>query len=685
MPLALRIFPKSFGCTLKAHNPSPCWRLERKTFLADRIGKRYYSVKFEILPSFPYTFHTMTSQEIRQKYLDFFKARGHAVVPSASLLPENDASLLFVNSGMFPLVPYLLGQTHPAGKRLVNCQKSFRTEDIEEVGDNRHNTYFEMLGNWSLGDKESFAAGVAYWKEQQLNWWYEFLMEELKMDPRKLYQSVYIGSEDGKIPKDEESVAVIKEIFKKYGIEAEEGPEMVDGKAPAAELNIGSNNQRIFAYRGKNWWQRGDAVGELGGPDSETFFDTGKAHDAKYGEFCHVNCDCGRFIEIGNSVFMQYQKTAEGWQEMENKNVDFGGGLERITMAMAMPDKKYFQTDLFAEAIAKIEELSGKKYDDANRPFEIIADHLKAATFIMGDERGVGPSNTDQGYIVRRLIRRAIRFGRELGIPSGAWTSAIAAIYIKNYHEVYPELKKNETFILEQLEKEEIKFSETLEKGEREFAKLSGDISGEQAFDLYQTYGFPIEMTVELATEKGMAVDMKGFNEALEKHQELSRTASAGKFKGGLADHSAEVTRLHTATHLLLAALRKVLGDHVQQKGSNITAERLRFDFPHPDKMTPEQISEVEKLVNEAIQAKLPVHMEEMPIGRAREVGASGVFDSKYEERVKVYFMGEAGQEFSKEICGGPHVENTGELGHFRILKEESSSAGIRRIKAVLE
>lgn len=627
----------------------------------------------------------MTSSEIRQKYLDFFKARGHARIPSASLLPENDSTLLFVNSGMFPLVPYLLGQKHPAGKRLVNSQKSFRTEDIEEVGDNRHNTFFEMLGNWSLGDKEAFASGEAYWKKQQLEWWYEFLIEELKIDIKRLYQSVYCGSEDGQIPKDEESVAVLKDIFKKYGVRVEEGPEMVNGKEPASELNIGQNEQRIFAYRAKNWWQRGDAVGELGGPDSETFYDTGLVHNPKYGEFCHLNCDCGRFIEIGNSVFMQYQKTAEGWKEMENKNVDFGGGLERITMAMAMPNGKYFRTDLFNDAIEKIEELSGKKYEDNNRPFEIIADHLKAATFIMGDERGVGPSNTDQGYIVRRLIRRAIRFGRELGISAEQWTSGIAAMYIKSYHEIYPELKKNEGFIMTELEKEEKKFSETLEKGEKEFSKLSGDISGEQAFDLYQTYGFPIEMTMELAKEKGSKVDERGFQTELAKHQELSRTASAGKFKGGLADHSAETTRLHTATHLLLASLRKVLGNHVQQKGSNITAERLRFDFPHTEKMTPEQIAEVEKLVNEAIQARLSVHFEEMPLDEARKIGASGVFDSKYEEMVKVYFMGNPDNYFSKEICGGPHVENTGELGHFRILKEESSSAGVRRIKAVLE
>ncbi len=643
--------------------------------------------------------YTMKSSEIRQKYLEFYKERAHAIIPSASLLPENDASLLFVNSGMFPLVPYLLGQKHPAGKRLTDSQKSFRTEDIEEVGDNRHNTFFEMLGNWSLGDAEAFKDGTAYWKTQQLHWWYEFIIEVLKIDPARVYQSVYAGSEDGLIPKDTESVEALLQIFAKYGIDADEGV-MTLGKGdlgPGEEINF-SGKERIFAYRDKCWWQRSDAVGELGGPDSETFYDTRKSHDKKYGEFCHINCDCGRFIEIGNSVFMQYQKTAEGWKEIANKNVDFGGGLERITMAM-QADNSMYQSDLFAQAIEKIESLSGKKYTDNNRPFEIIADHLKAATFIMGDEKGMGPANTDQGYIVRRLIRRAIRFGRELGIPAGAWTSGIASIYIKNYHEIYPELKKNEVFIIEELEKEEEKFQKALDSGLKQLEYIAYKIedgnlkdpikrkslSGLEAFNLYQTYGFPIEMTLEICNEKGITVDIDDFNKRMLEHQELSRTASAGKFKGGLADHSAEVTRLHTATHLLLAGLRKVLGDHVQQKGSNITGERLRFDFPHPDKMTAEQIAEVEKLVNEAIQNKLPVHMEEMPITKAREVGASGVFDSKYEEQVKVYFMGESGHEFSKEICGGPHVENTGELGHFKILKEESSSAGIRRIKAILE
>ncbi|MCX6792957.1 MAG: alanine--tRNA ligase-related protein [Candidatus Falkowbacteria bacterium] len=618
----------------------------------------------------------MNSFDIRQKYLEFFKARGHNIIPSASLIPENDSTLLFVNSGMFPLVPYLLGAKHPAGNCVVDSQKSFRSEDIDEIGDNRHHTFFEMLGNWALGS--------GYWKSEQLNWWYEFLVEEIKIDPKKLFQTIYIGSEDGNIPRDTESAEIMLQIFDKYDINADEAPDFDADAGPSEDLKLGMSNYRIFAYEKKCWWQRGDAVGELGGPDSETFFDTGKIHDEKFGKYCHPNCDCGRFIEIGNSVFMQYQKAADGWKELTNKNVDFGGGLERLCTAIQAKSDA-FQTDLFSDAIKKIEELSLKKYEDDNKAFRIIADHLKAATFIMGDEKGVAPSNTDQGYIVRRLIRRALRFARLLGITAEDWTKEVASIYINFYKEIYPELNLNKTFIIEQLSKEEKKFSATLEKGEKEFEKLSSNISGEQAFDLYQSYGFPIEMTIELAKEKNFTVDEPGFYEELKKHQDLSRTASAGKFKGGLADSSVETTRLHTASHLLLAALRRVLNDQVSQRGSNITAERLRFDFPNPDKLTPEQIIQVEDLVNGAIEQALPVHFEEMTLDKAREIGATGVFDSKYGDKVKVYFIGNPGEEFSKEICGGPHVENTSELHHFKITKEESSSSGIRRIKAILD
>lgn len=626
----------------------------------------------------------ITANTLRQKYLDFFIKKNHALIASASLLPENDASLLFVNSGMFPLVPYLLGEKHPAGIRLVNSQKCLRAEDIDEVGDSRHNTFFEMLGNWSLGD---------YFKEEQLTWWFEFMFAELKMDPAKIYQTVYAGDEEGKINKDKESIEILKKLFAQYGVANEEGPDTLGKGDLGSGQELDFSKQRIFAYRDKNWWQRGEAVGELGGPDSETFYDTGKEHNLAFGPYCHPNCDCGRFLEIGNSVFMQYQKTSEGWQELNNKNVDFGGGLERILMILSEQDS-IFKTDLFHTAVAKIEELSGKKYEDNRRAFEVVADHLKAATFIVGDEKGVGPANSDQGYIVRRLLRRAIRYGRQIGIEKNNWLKEIAQIFITDYQSAYPELDKNKEFVFSEFDKEEEKFNKTLEKGILEFEKISHqNIDAHAAFNLYQSYGFPLEMTEELAKEKGIKVDKAGFYEELKKHQELSRTASAGKFKGGLADHSEETTRLHTAAHLLLAALRKVLGDHVVQRGSNITAERLRFDFSHPEKVTPAQIKEIEALVNEAITKELDVAWEEMSVTEAKETGATGVFDSKYGDMVKVYTAGKSNGKstkdwddiFSREICGGPHVTTLKDLGHFKVSKEEASSAGVRRMKAVLE
>ncbi len=628
-------------------------------------------------------FKNMTSYELRQKYLDFFKERGHTVISSASLIPENDPSLLFVNSGMFPLVPYLLGEKHPAGIRLTDSQKCFRAEDIDEVGDSRHNTFFEMLGNWSLGD---------YFKEEQLKWWYQFLVEELKIDANRLYQTVYIGSEDGKIEKDIESIKTIKEIYKAYNISCEEGPETFGTGELGSGRACDFSKERIFAYRDKNWWQRGDTVGELGGPDSETFFDTGREHDPAFGPHCHPNCDCGRFLEIGNSVFMQYIKTVSGWEEMANKNVDFGGGLERI-LQIVNKNKGIFETDLFVDIINKIEELSGKKYQDNIKAFEVIADHIKSATFIVGDDAGLSPSNTDQGYVIRRLLRRAIRYGLQLGITKEFWTKELARIVISIYSNHYPELARNKVFIEGTLDDEETKFSKTLENGLKEFNKITGNINGQVAFNLYQSFGFPIEITEELAKEKGFKVDSQAFVSELKKHQELSRTASAGKFKGGLADSSEETVKLHTAAHLLLASLRKVLGDHVEQKGSNITAERLRFDFSHPEKVTKEQLTEIENLVNETIKKNYNIVCEEMSLEEARRIGAMGVFDSKYLELVKVYsvcYLTESGAKdqgniFSQEICGGPHVLNTSVLGSFKITKEEASSAGVRRIKAVLE
>lgn len=623
----------------------------------------------------------MTSKELRQKYLDFFKEKGHAIIPSASVLPENDSSTLFTSSGMQPLVPYLLGERHPAGTCLVNLQKSFRAEDIEEVGDNRHTTFFEMMGNWSLGD---------YFKNEQLPWVFDFLINELKLDPKRLYVSVFRGDEEIGVPRDNESAEIWKENFKKIGIDARD----IDNSEKE-----GMGDGKIFYYGSKkNWWSRSGVpanmpVEEIGGPDSELFYDLGvdlKRHENSPWEDkpCHVNCDCGRFIEIGNNVFIEYKKTADGFEKLKQYNVDFGGGLERITMVVQGLNN-IFETDLFSNIIHKISQLSGKVYSESAKEFEIIADHLRATTFIIGDNKGVVPSNTGQGYIVRRLIRRAIRYGKQLGINELSWTKEIAKIVAHDYGDVYPELIKNVNFIIEQLTEEEIKFRKTLELGLKEFEKIhtKNKIDGQIVFNLYQTYGFPIEMTEELAKEKRLKIDNEGFKKATEKHQNLSRTASAGMFKGGLADASEETTKLHTAAHLMLAALRIVLGNHVMQKGSNISSDRLRFDFSHAEKMTVEQIKQVEDIVNNIISKKFTVNCQEMTLDEAKAENAMGVFESKYGEKVKVYTIKSSISSkppFSKEICGGPHVNNTNELGSFKIQKEESSSAGVRRIKAVL-
>jgi alanyl-tRNA synthetase len=623
----------------------------------------------------------MDSREIRNSFLEFQKVRGHAIIPSASLIPENDPTLLFVNSGMFPLVPYLLGEEHPAGKRLADSQKSFRAEDIEEVGDNRHDTFFEMLGNWSLGD---------YFKKDQLNWWFEFLVREMKIDPRRLYETVYAGDE--RAPRDEESVEILKGIFADYGVEAGEGPPTFGKGAlgPGEELDF--TRQRIFAYCDKNWWQRGDAIGELGGPDSETFYDTGKPHDPRFGKYCHLNCDCGRFLEIGNSVFMQYQRAENGWKELKSKNVDFGSGLERLVMAVNNLND-IFESDLFSPIIRKIEKLSGKRYSEDQKAFEIIADHLKAACFIMADDKGISPSNREQGYIVRRLIRRAIRYGKKIGINKTAWTKEIAEAVPPIYQGIYPEIERNFSRVAEALREEEGKFAKTLERGLKYFDLIlkkivpQVGITANHIFDLYQTYGFPLEMSFEELDRLGISYDKKyltdRFGEEFKKHQELSRVSSAGMFKGGLADASEKTTKLHTATHLLLASLRQILGPEVFQKGSNITAERLRFDFSFPRKLTEKELQDVENLVNEKISENLPVTVEEVPLEKAKEMGAMGIFNERYGTKVKIYFIGRPGEKpFSLEICGGPHVKMTGELGKFRIIKEEASSRGVRRIKA---
>jgi len=618
----------------------------------------------------------MKAQEIRQKYLEFFKSKGHRIIPSASLLPENDPTTLFTGSGMQPMVPYLLGETHPEGTRITDSQKCFRAGDIDDVGDNRHTTFFEMLGNWSLGD---------YFKKEQINWIFEFLTKELGLDPKRLYVSVYRGNKKYDLEKDDETVAFWQENFKSSGI---------DAKAIDFAEKDGMQNGKIFYYPDKeNWWSRAGIPdnmpeGEPGGPDSEIFWDFGaelKLHEnSKWkNESCHPACDCGRFLEIGNNVFMQFIKTKNGFESLKNKNIDFGGGLERLAVAVNdIPD--IFLSDIFENLRSKIETITEKKYgknESQTKAFRVIMDHLRGATFLIAD--GALPGNKDQGYFTRRLLRRAVRFAYDLDVNFN-FAADVAIVIINEYQDYYVELKNKKETIISEINKEENKFRKTLETGLKEFEKKE-KINGKDTFDLYQTYGFPIEMTRELAKEKGIEIDEEEFKKELEKHQELSRAASAGKFKGGLADAGEETAKLHTATHLLNAALRKVLGNHIYQKGSNITAERLRFDFTHNEKLTDEEKQKVEELVNGAIKKDLEVTVEEMTVEEAKTKGAIGVFDAKYGEKVKVYTIGAGNDLFSMEICGGPHVKSTGELGEFKIKKEESSSAGVRRIKATLK
>ena len=592
----------------------------------------------------------MTSGELRSMWLNFFKSKGHAVIPSASVIPENDPTVLFTTAGMHPLVPYLLGSKHPAGTRLTDVQKCIRTGDIDEVGDASHLTFFEMLGNWSLGD---------YFKKEMIAWSWEFLTspEYLGLDKDKLAFTVFEG--EGDIPRDEEAA----NYWMENGVKKE---------------NI------YFLPREHNWWGPAGQTGPCG-PDTEMFI---IKDQPPCGPNCSPACSCGRFLEIWNDVFMQYNKTADGqYVPMAKKNVDTGMGLER-TVCTLNGCKTVYETDAFTGIIAKISELSGKHYDDdeaTTRAFRIVADHLRTSTFIMGDPHGVSPSNVDQGYVLRRLIRRAVRFGMELGMQEG-FTAEIGKVVIDQYAEVYPELKQNEAFVLEQFKLEETRFARTLRQGEREFEKAvsrmgeSKVIDGMVAFNLYATYGFPIEMTRELAKEHGLTVDEAGFEKHFAEHQKSSHAGAEQRFKGGLADSSAQSARLHTATHLLHAALRRVLGDEVAQKGSNITPERLRFDFSFGRKVTKDELAQVEALVNEWIKADVPVVMTETTVEDAKKEGAIGLFESKYGERVRMYTMG----EYSKEICGGPHASHTGELVSFKILKEESSSAGVRRIKAVI-
>ena len=665
-----------------------------------------------------------TAAQLRSLFLQFFQEKGHAVIPSASVIPENDPTVLFTTAGMHPLVPYLLGAKHPMGRRLTDVQKCIRTGDIDEVGDASHCTFFEMLGNWSLGD---------YFKKEAISWSWEFLTSPqwLGLDKDRLAFSVFAGDEDA--PRDEEAA----DLWRSMGVK---------------------DDHIFYLPKKNNWWGPAGTTGPCG-PDTEMFIITDKP---PCGPDCSPACDCGRYLEIWNDVFMQYNKQADGsFPPLQQKNVDTGMGLER-TISVLLGAQSVYETDLFSDIVSKIEALSGKRYgqdQDITCSIRIIADHLRTATIILGDDRGVTPSNVDQGYVLRRLIRRAVRHGMKIGMPQH-FCADIARVVVAQYQDVYPELKRNEATIVEQLNLEEDRFQRTLKQGVKEFEKVLGNIKrvsdsfdamkaelsalftpenqeklrqaqqvaanvgsslrptpeqlpviedlkkfaqaidtlkevsdhfqdyaakanlidGRSAFKLYDTYGFPIEITTEMAKEKGLTVDEEGFAQRFKQHQEKSHAGAEQRFKGGLADNQEETAKLHTATHLLQAALRKVLGPEVAQKGSNITAERLRFDFSFPRKMTEEEKQEVEKLVNQYIQAAAPVVCEEMTVDEAKAQGAIGLFESKYGERVKVYTMG----PFSKEICGGPHAGNTGDLKSFKLVKEESSSAGVRRIKGVI-
>lgn len=601
----------------------------------------------------------MTTSEIRKKYLDFFEKRGHLKINPSPLVIDSDPTTLFTSSGMQQLVPFLKGEKHPDGKRLVDIQPSLRLQDLEEVGDNRHTTFFEMLGNWSLGD---------YFKKEQLAWAWEFYTKELGLDPKRLHVSVFEGNAE--VPKDTESF----EIWKSLGI-----PE----------------NHIHFYDAEKNWWSRAGApdkmpAGEIGGPDSEIFFEFEEVeHDPRFGKFCHPNCDCGKFLEIGNSVFIQYKKNEDGsLSELPQKNVDFGGGLERVVAAInETPD--IFKIDLFSGILKKLGEEAGIHYgvsEENDRSIRIIADHLRASCNLLAE--GIIPGNKLHGYVLRRLIRRAMFHFHLMGAGISGGAVSHAAEDLKNY---YPNIDKNWDFIEENLNTEAVRFESALKRG---LAKLTSavtageEINGKFAFDLYQTEGFPLELTMEIMKQNGISFSKEQknvFEEEFQKHKDLSRSTSVGIFKGGLAEAGEITTKLHTATHLLHAALRQVLGEHVGQKGSHITSARLRFDFSHPNKLTEEEIKKVEDVINEQIKKDQPVKLTEMDIKEAVAEGALHFFAEKYGDKVKVYTIGDPkGDYFSKEVCGGPHVTRTGEVGHVRIIKQEKIGSGIIRVYAVL-
>lgn len=607
----------------------------------------------------------ITSKELRKKWLDFYEKRGHVNIGAVSLLGDGTTGVMFNVAGMQPLMPYLLGKPHPAGKRLCNVQGCIRTIDIDDIGDESHCSFFEMMGNWSLGD---------YFKKEKTAWTFEFLTKELGFDKNKICATVFAGDENA--PRDEETAKLLEEV--------------------------GVKKENIFYLPKKdNWWELEGTTNTPCGPDNEWFY---PRYDNPCSDHCDITCDCGRWVEIGNDVYMQYKKL-EGnkYVELENKNVDTGFGFERLLMYVnGLTD--IYKTDLFADVISYLQNESGKDYEndfEARKAMRIIADHMRTSVMLIGDKNGIVPSNVGAGYILRRLMRRAIRYARQLNLSEEALNN-VAKIYIeKIYNEAYPLLLEKEEYILSEISKEVLKFSKVVDDGIKEFEKVIGGlerknqfmsqkdanfvedktITGKAAFRLYDTFGFPIEMTKELASEKGYIVDEEGFNEAFKHHQEISKQSEKGEFKGGLADSSYQSTRLHTATHLLLAALRKKFGSDVHQCGSNITPERLRFDFNVDRKLTPEELLEIENEVNNNIQRAIDVEFYELPIDEAKQMGATGIFDDKYGDIVKVYKIGDV----SIEMCGGPHVKNTSELKKFKIVKEESSSAGVRRIKAILE
>jgi len=627
----------------------------------------------------------MNAQQIRSAYLEFFKKRGHKVIPRALLVPYNDPTTLFTGSGMQPLVPYLLGEEHPEGSRLVDSQTCLRAQDIEEVGDNRHTTFFEMLGNWSLGD---------YTKVEQIPWFWEFLTKEIKLDPSRIFVTCFIGDNDADVPKDTEAAEIWARLFAEAGVPVKQ----VDIGTEEDGYRLGEQDGRVFFYSDKNWWSRAGAaknmpVGEPGGPTTEMFYVFPEvAHNPEYGEKCHPNCDCGRYIELGNSVFMSYVKTKDGVEKLPKQNVDYGGGLERIAAA-AMDSPDVFKISLLWPIVEKLEQLSGKKYDSHTNAMRVIADHLRGATFLAVDD--VKPSNKEQGYVMRRLMRRAIRFAFELGIEQN-FLEEIVPVITDLYHADFPEVATKRDEIIATLVKEEKAFRQTLRKGLRQLEKFApSGLTGEEIFTLYDTYGFPVELSTEEAFKQNVKLSenwRQEFETKMQQQRERSQTASKGTFKGGLGGQTLQHKKYHTATHLMYQALRDVLGKHVIQRGSNITEERLRFDFSHPEKVTPEQLKQVEDIVNEQIGKDLKVSWAEYPTEEATgPLGALGQFGDRYGDTVKVYKMiaDGAAKPFSFEICGGPHVDHTLQLfedgKRFKIIKEEASSAGVRRIKAVLQ